>query len=355
MATTAEILARCGLSRPLEVRPDDPAGFLFPFHEEGVAICAGITRSRECRFTFVESTKMQAIALQDEIDVVAIYAGMFWLLCRLASKAAASGVFPAMVGGNEPHWKPDIDRSLQLPRDLLEEGKPFDWQAESLTWIEYPERQMLFIMILNVLFRFVAYHELGHIWNDHSLRRMGKAANFCVDAVGGDRPDTKGSIASQAREIIADSFAFKRTIEVLHRELDLKAELEMTKIVRKKLLPDRDAIAEFVLTIIFLYFRVSDLSGWHSHARDTLTHPPAPFRAKALAAALLEHRHLDISEASAGLAVQKAVLGSNALISVMLGVYPNLKWLDSVSGPDDDLHFRKIYDEIPRWHGSPDA
>ncbi|MFC0810461.1 hypothetical protein ACFHWW_34355, partial [Ensifer sp. P24N7] len=134
-------------------------------------------------------------------DIVAMYAGMFWLLCRLASSAAASGVVPAMVGGNDPQWKPDKDRSLQLPRDLLEEGKPFDWQAESLTWIEYPERQMLFITILSILFRFVAYHELGHIWNDHGLRRMGKAGNLCVDAIGGDQRKTEGSSASQAREI----------------------------------------------------------------------------------------------------------------------------------------------------------
>lgn len=352
MQTVAEILRSRRLPPPLELQFDDPTGFLFPFHAEGVDICAGLQRSRECRFTFIESTKMQAIAVQDEIDVVGIYAGMFWMLCRLSSSAAASGVFPAMAGGKEPEWKPDISRSLYLPRQLLEEGRQFDWKTESKTWIDYPERQMLFLVILNTLFRFVAYHELGHIWNNHGLRRTGMSANLCVDAVGACQIAVKDSIASQAREIIADSFAFKRTIEVLDRELDLKAELEMTKTVRKRLLPDRDEVASFVLIIAFLYFRVSDLSNWSGQARETLSHPPAPFRAKALAAALLEHKHLGISEKSAVLAIRKASIGVEALMGVILGAYPNFKWLDTVSGLDDAVHFQRIYDEIPNWHGA---
>lgn len=294
---------------------------------------------------------MQAVALQDEIDIVGVYAGMFWMLCRLASSAAASGVFPAMAGGKEPEWKPDVNRSIHLPRDLLDEGKAFDWKAESATWIEYPERQMLFLMILNVLFRFVVNHEIGHIWNDHGLRRPGKAASPCVDSVGANQTTVHDPIASQAREIIADSFAFKRTIEVLDRELDLKAELEMTRIVREKLLPNQDEVASFVLIIVFLYFRVSDLSNWYGQDRDTLSHPPAPFRAHALAAALLEHRHLGISEKSAGLAIRKASLGSAALMTVILGIYPDLYWLKNVSGTQDRVHFQRIFDEIPNWHG----
>lgn len=351
MKPIPDILRSWRLPPPLKISFDDPTGFLFPFHREGLDICHGVPRSRECSFTFIESTAMQAVAVQDEIDIVGVYAGMFWMLCRLASSAAASGVFPAMTGGKEPEFKPDVKRSLHLPRDLLDEGKQFDWEAESATWIEYPERQMLFLLILNVLFRFVVNHEVGHIWNDHGRRRLGRATSLCVDSVQPIQVKAEDAIASQAREIIADSFAFKRTIEVLDRELELKAELDMTKIVREKLLPNRDEIASFVLVIVFLYFRLSDLSNWHGQARDTLTHPPAPFRAHALAAALLEHRHLGISEKSAGLAIRKASLGSAALMTVILGIYPDLHWLKTVSGTQDKEHFQRIFDEIPNWHG----
>ncbi|MGO6742105.1 hypothetical protein [Rhizobium ruizarguesonis] len=351
MKTISDILRSWKLPPPLKIRFDDPTGFLFPFHEEGMDICRAVPRPRECSFTFIESTGMQAVAVQDEIDIVGVYAGMFWMLCRLASSAATSGVFPAMVGGKEPEWKPDVNRSLRLPRDLLDEGKQFNWEAESATWKEYPERQMLFLVILNVLFRFVVNHEVGHIWNDHGRRRLGKAASLCIDSVEPSQITVDDPIAAQAREIIADSFAFKRTIEVLDRELELTAELKMTKIVREKLLPNRDEIASFVLIIVFLYFRVSDLSNWRGQARDTLTHPPAPFRAHALAAALLEHRHLGISEKSAGLAIQKASLGSAALMTVILGIYPDLHWLENVSGTQDKDHFQRIFEEIPNWHG----
>jgi hypothetical protein len=161
MTTLEDILSKCGVPRPLKPRPDDASGFIVPFHIEGMQICAAIKKTYECRFTFVEGLEMQAVAIQDEMDVVAMYAGMFWLLCRLASTAAGSGVFPVLKGSIESQWRPDIDKSMKAPRTLLEEGKPFDWLVESASWNADSERQMLFLTILSVLFRFVTYHEAG--------------------------------------------------------------------------------------------------------------------------------------------------------------------------------------------------
>ncbi|MCH4550638.1 hypothetical protein MK632_33580 [Rhizobium changzhiense] len=293
---------------------------------------------------------MQAVAIQDEMDIIAMHAGMFWLLCRLAANAAESGVFPSFEGPLEARWNPAVERSVETPRTLLGEGVPFDWKSETTSWIAYPERQILFLAILSVLFRFVTYHEAGHLWYDHGRRRGGRdRASIFVDKTEPREAGSVGAIASQAREIIADSFALERTIKVIDRELTLKAEFEMTKILRAKLLPDQKAIAGFVLTMVFIYFRVSDRSNWHSASLHALSHPPAPFRAKAIAAALFEHRHLSISEDAAGSAIRSATAGSEAILSVMLGIYPNLHWLENVSTTEFDDHFKKIYDEIPQW------
>lgn len=344
------ILRRYGLPPRLDPRPDDASGFLVPFHIEGREICRSVKKTHECRFTFVEGVQMQAVAIQDEMDVIAIHAGMFWLLCRLAATAAQSGVFPAFEGPVKARWMPTAERLVQMPRTLLDEGVPFDWKSETASWITHPERQMLFLVILSILFRFVTYHEAGHLWYDHGRRRSGgEHASIFIDRTEPSEVSSPGAIASQAREIIADSFALERTIKVLERELRLKAELEMTKILRAKLLADEKAITGFVLTMVFLYFRVSDRSNWHAVSMDTLSHPPAPFRAKAVAAALLEHRHLSISKEAAESAVRSAAAGSEAILSVMLGIYPNLRWLDDVSTSEFDKHFNKIYDEIPQW------
>ena len=123
-----KLLREYGLPGAMAVRPDDLSGWMVPFAVQAEEICtaAGVS------FVFLESSDMQAVAIQDEIDVVGVHAGMFWMLCRLASVVAASGVFPAMIGDNEPRWTPEVERSFRTPRDLLKERQPFDWALESI-------------------------------------------------------------------------------------------------------------------------------------------------------------------------------------------------------------------------------
>jgi hypothetical protein len=113
------ILSKREISSVMTIRPDDQSGFILPFHVEATEIC----KQFSALFVFVEKESMQAYAIQDEgINIVAINAGMFWMLCRIASKVANSGVFPAMAGKDQAQWNPDIDKSIKIPRMLLQEG-----------------------------------------------------------------------------------------------------------------------------------------------------------------------------------------------------------------------------------------
>lgn len=172
MITLDELLQKYGLPRAMTARVDDKSHWMVPFEIEATQICESFTAIPKVQFTFVEGTKMQAVAIQDEFDAVVMYAGMFWMLCRLAAAAVGSGVFPAMEGDAEPKWAPDLTRSLKSPRKLLEETKPFDWELESAGWNSEPERVMLFYTVLSILFRFVMFHEIGHLQNDHGRRRL---------------------------------------------------------------------------------------------------------------------------------------------------------------------------------------
>jgi hypothetical protein len=156
---------------------------------------------------------------------------------------------------------------------------------------------------------------------------------------------------SQAREIIADSFALKMTIEILDREMKQKGDLEMAKILRNKLMPDQEELVRFVLTVIYLYFRLSDRSNWKEMSIDRLSHPPSPFRMKALMATLLEHRYLNISNEAAERSVQAAMVTGDALMSVILGIYPNPHWFQIISTPEHDRHFERLFQEFPNWSG----
>ncbi len=342
------ILTKYKLPSIMTVRPDDLSGWMTPFSIDAHNIC----HLSGAEFVFLESSEMNAIAIQDEVEIVGVCAGMFWMLCRIAAVAAGKGVFPDMEGEIELGWEPDVLRSLQTPRELLSEGVQFDWVMESIGWKQAPERQILFYLILDILFRFVVFHELGHLQNDHGRRQKAQDLSpLFIDRLGPRLIDPADAIPSQAREIIADGYALEMTLKTLDTKLLQGAEFEMIQIIRKRLIPDNTALISFVLTIINLYFRTADRSDWEDLPINHLSHPPAPFRMKALFAHLVEQKPFNIDEMTAMSAVNNSRVSSDALMSVMLNIFPNPKWLNSISTSAHDYHFAQLYEELPRWSG----
>jgi|GEM_PF-5318555 len=343
-----EILQKYGLPRSMVVRHDDPSGWMTPFAVEAQEICS----ASEVSFVFLESQGMQAVAVQDQENLVGVYAGMFWMLCRLASLVAARGIFPALQGVSEPTWKPDLERSERAPRDLLDERKPFDWQLESIGWKGAGERQILFHVVLSLCFRFVVLHEVGHIENDHGRRRGRTGDNLLfVDRPSPRLLQPEGAYESQARELIADGFAFQRLIRIFDNELTQGSHLEYSRIVRERLVADAPSLIRFTLCIIFLYFRLSDRSDWHSTPLNRLSHPPAPFRMKALFALLVEAKPFGVNEEKVCQVISETISVGDALASVVFDTYPQPEWIKRISTPEHDRHFNKIYEQFGNWSG----
>lgn len=346
--TIEKILRKYGLPRPMIVRHDDPSGWMVPLAIEAQDIC----EAADARFVFLESREMQAVAVQDQEDVVGVYAGMFWMLCRLASLVAASGVFPTLKGIAEPTWTPDIKRSLRTPRDLLNEREPFDWQLESIGWKDAGERQILFYVVLSLCFRFVVFHEVGHIVNDHGRRRARAGSDLLlIDRPAPQLLHPEEAVQSQARELIADGFAFQNTIRAFDNELTNGIHLELPRIVRERLVPDTPGLIGFTLSVIFLYFRLSDRSDWHNIAIDRLSHPPAPFRMKALFALLLEAKPLGVNETMVAKIISETMSRGDAIVSVMFDIFPQPEWIKRISTPENDCHFDRIYHHFGNWSG----
>lgn len=348
MGTIDKILKKYGQPQVMTVRPDDQSGWLVPFAEEAEAIC----RANGATFVVLESTSMNAFAIQDEIEIVGMYAGMFWILCRVAAVAAESGVFPAMKGEVEPIWAPCSMRSIQTPRFLLQEADPFVWAIESAGWRDAPERQMLFYLVLKLLFRFVVFHEIGHLRNDHGRRRQSTISSaLLMDRRAPPLIDPEKAIPSQAREIIADGYAFQNTFTTLKMMLLEGDEFELIQTYKKRLFNSENDTITFVLTIIYLYFRISDRSDWNSQPIDRLSHPPAPFRMKAILALLIEDESFGVDERILINVIQSAVMGGDALISVMLNVHPNPNWMKDIDTPAYNRYYEKLFDEFPHWSG----
>ena len=353
MRNTDEILKKVRVPPALIVEPDEPTGWMLPYQTAAAELCKLNRKPVAAHFTFIEDTRMQAFAIQDDREIVGVYAGMFWLLCRLASRAAGSSVFPVLRGAGPQERPLSVEKSRETPRTLLKERQPFNWIIESASWRENPERQALFHTLLTSLLRFVTCHEVGHLAHDHGARKRNGDAGvlpMLVDPIGAMDVKATDAVASQAREIIADSFALDYTIEVLRLELKQKAGMETAQLLRAKLFPDLESIASFVLLIAFVYFRVSDRSDWREIPLDRMSHPPAPFRARAVSAAFLElSGHHGFTRRIIGDALRRAESESDALICAILGTAPNPGWIQSVSTPEHDTHFERLRDEVPRW------
>jgi hypothetical protein len=353
VTTIEQILSTYGLGARLDVSKAQTNPWFVPFEHHGMDLCAYVGNPTNAQFCFFESYSIQAVAIQIPEHVVAMSAGMFSMLCRLSATITTKGIMPGMGSTAAPEWKPDYERWFVPIRDLLG-TTPFDWPMESTGWAEDRERTALFFYLLMTMFRFVVLHELAHIAYDHQRRRTlwtTQRAAISVEAIGQNILPPDEAIRSQSRESVADAFAFMRLVEITDRELEQKKTDPVAQIVRMHLAKDNQALLAFILTALYLYFRMSDREDWRSFPLEALSHPPAPFRMKLICAALIEHRYLGIGEEQALDAVKEAVLRGDAIMSVTLNRYPEPNWIKLIESKEYDDHFYRLYEEFPNWTG----
>ncbi len=354
MATIDDILNMYGLAHQLESSTLlEINNWFVPLEVDAKKLCENCLASDKALFCFVEDPEMQAVATQLPTNFVAMYAGMFWMLCRLSAQIVSKGVMLNMGSMPEPEWAPEAKRSLASARELLGET-PFDWSIESAEWAGDGERVMLFYMLLSTMFRYVVLHELGHIASDHIRRHLAVDPNatMIVDTVKPLDPITPDeAIPSQACEVIADTYALTMLIDVVNFELEEKKDLEMTKIVREKLCPGEYGTVRFVLLSIYLFFRILDRDDWAGINLDTVSHPPSPFRLKAVLASFCEQSPLGMTEDEVSSIIRETIAAGDAIMSVTLNCYPNPDWLNRINSEEYDTHFARLYEEFPKWSG----
>lgn len=299
-------------------------------------------------FTFNISHNIQACVLYRR-NLVVMTAGMFNVLCRAASKIVASGAFIKFEGGVEPTWSPNVESSFKpIISDLSRTA--FNWNLESEPWRKSGERQLLFFYLLQTLTRFVVLHELGHLAHNHGARFLEGGSSFVdVDLAQPDLLTREDGVASQARETIADNFAFIRLKQIQEKELFSKAETEAAKLLINKLLQDEQERVRFLLTTVYLYFHMMDRHDWCSVDIFRLTHPPAPFRLKNLFALTLETGVVNLSEDETGEMLMQHHYACNALVSVVYNHYPALDLFSEVGISRFNELFNALYEEYPKW------
>jgi hypothetical protein len=294
-----------------------------------------------------EDIRVQAAAVFDPPTIL-VAGGLADMLCKFAAQLVTAGVF-VVFGSAKPDWHPEKSVEVATVRRHLEADR-FVWNPAYLPWIADAERVQLFVFLVSSMARFVVLHELGHIHFGHG-HTEGQQLAMIVDGEAADTDARRKAIVSQAKEIVADSYALNAHLRMLNAEYD-SADLDsMQQLLRDKMLASPRARLRATLLSAFLVFQLLDRHHWTIETAMLASHPPAPFRVKSLYATALELKlpHLPEKEIIEEISVAH-VLG-NAVLSVGLNRFPNVAWLQVIEGPEFDAQFGEIFAEMPNWIG----
>lgn len=298
------------------------------------------------RFCISAESKVQACAIHDDQAIV-LTAGMFDLLCNLASSIVSRGIYPALGTTSKPDWSPDVNNNLRSVRDFLTDSS-FNWVLKP-SWSDDAERLELFFQLLCSMVRFVVLHEAGHLWHQHGERRK-EGYRFEIDALGSKSLlEPKQALESQARELLADQFAFRSLLRVQHEEILHPPTRQSENNVRSALLSSPSEEIAFCLLTIYFYFYAVDQSNWDINNTHLYSHPPAPFRLKAILCDLLEFGALGMSPSECQSVIPRANVIADAVISTTFQRFPDLNWMSSMNDNRLLSHFTQLCDEIPNW------
>lgn len=296
-------------------------------------------------FSFTQSRELQAGA-NTEHRLILVSGGLGDLMCRLCAAIVGAGVFIKL--GNPPvNCVPDYGESKSakalLDRDF------FRWDDEYAPWRKDSERQQLFAFLLIQTHRFVLLHEAGHILHGHGWRSERTSLGSVIDGPVPPEADEAAAISSMARELVADAQAFHFHFRLLEEHFAREGMDEMTELLREKLVGSPRERLRMTLLAAFLVFQLLDYREWSFESARLRSHPPAPFRMKALYATALELNHSDMPSEVLKEEVEYASLLGSVVVDVGLNRLPQIKWINQVDGPEFDRLFARIHAQMHKW------
>ena len=298
------------------------------------------------RFCISADSKVQACAIHDDQAIV-LSAGMFDLLCKLASSIVSRGIYPALGTTRKSDWSPDINNNLRSVRDILT-ASSFN-EVLNPSWFNDSERLELFFQLLWSMVRFVVLHEVGHLWHQHGQRHK-EGHRFEIDNLGSKSlQEPKQALESQARELLADQFAFRSLLRIQHEEILHPPTRKSENTVRSALLSSPSEEISFGLLTTYFYFYAVDQYNWDIENTHLYSHPPAPFRLKALLCDLFEFGALGMSPNACQSVIVRANVIADAVISTTFQRFPDLNWMALMNDKRLLKHFTHLCDEIPNW------
>jgi len=323
--------------------PDNP---WFAFMEaDAKAILERVSPKSPIAFAFTELNGVKAGANFEDRYVLVSF-GLGDLMCRLCAAVVNAGMFPEF-GSATTRWKPEMVLPESVATSLKDDF--FHWSDAYCPWRLDGDRQLLFAFLLCQVNRFVVLHEAAHILHRHGLRLPFPGPSVRPPSANKPKAPNTSPMASQARELIADSQAFHLHFGLLEQEFTSASLDEMRQLLAKKLVATPQARLRITLLAAFMVFQMLDSGSWTIESARLSSHPPAPFRMKAIYATAIDLKHPGISAPELVEEIRQARFLGSAVVDIGLNRFPQLGWLLKVNGKEFDELFADIYAEMSAW------
>jgi hypothetical protein len=323
--------------------------FFAMFEDDGENLCSRVTKG-EVHFNIIDCWEPNACAAYN-LNTVVVFRGMLEVIFAICARIVDNGIFPEF--GNIEEKCPSIEpgASWMTKRELLNSLPHFSYDQAEHSWIGMPEREALFMFLSNTLFRFVVFHELGHIFNEHGKRSDLPSFFEFDEMVAEDRP---GNADSQAREIIADTFAFQKLVEYQQRHLRTMVLFgnPVAKLLSDRFMRSQDNLVIFVAKMTYVYFYMMESPFWAQREPAQWSHPPAQFRLQAILAALMEHSLLSIPKERMPEIVSRCLVDGSSITAAMFNIESELTWMQTISGRKYSDHYQALFAIMPRWYSA---
>lgn len=332
-----------GLGNRLETREIEHNPWFALTEWDSLQVLAALSPAEPICFAMTDLMQIQAAAATQARQII-VCGGLMDMICRLCAAIVDAGIFVSL-GNPKVEWEPHPLNSRPIAHML--ESSPFSWEAQRLAWRENPEREQLFGFLVLQTHRFVLLHEAAHILHNHGNR----SRDLCVvdGAIASEETEAE-AISSMARELVADAQAFHWHLDLLAARFADEEQDPMGDLLRRKIVQGPREWLRMTLLSAHLVFQLLDHRPMGSIEDVRLrSHPPAPFRVKAIYATALELVRADLPRSEIEEEVKFARFLGSAVVDIGMNRFPQIHWLNSVNGAEFDALFVDIYGEMSRW------
>lgn len=299
-------------------------------------------------FYIIDSCQVQACAIHEK-RIVLVYRGMLEFIFRTAAM---------MIGIERRQNEPD-GKFYEPWCDSLSSwlnGNEFEWENKHYWWLDEQTQRKAFDMLVEGIFVFLVFHEIGHIRNLHGERRQNQAkektsptnhriiTHKAVPDYEEEKLNEQERLDAHTREIIADIYAFPTMISALKNCFFPEHEYPNVN-------PDGLSATNFgvCMYIIASYFWALSIQRPMNNNTQNEKYPSHVFRFNNIKSSCLKNKLCKGNNWLTKVAIEIGINSATSKLNSISDKDMFDRWLSAADTIANAKHYRKIEANLRNW------